>query len=136
MALDVGGSLGRISLQSEVALATVDVPEGLATLHGRRQWGAYVDVVAPVWRPRFRGYDEASVSVGLRLEAVDYNMGTFPSTSEPIGDDVLAIVPGVSFRPTADTVLRANYRYHWVTDFQGNEPARVAGFQFGFATYF
>ncbi len=47
-----------------------------------------------------------------------------------------ALVPSISFRPTSDTVFRVNYRYHWVTDFQGNDPARIAGFQLGLATYF
>ena len=76
------------------------------------------------------------VTAGLRLETVDYNVGTFSSTGSKIGDQVTGIVPSISFRPTSVTVFRANYRYHWATDFQGNDPARIAGFQFGFATYF
>lgn len=135
-AVDFGGSLGPVTIQSEVAVATVDVPPGLTELHGSSQWGGYVDAVMPVWRPRIGGYADAAVSVALRLEAVDYNRGTFGSTSEAIGDEVRALVPGLSVRPSSSTVFRANYRYHWVTDFQGNDPARVAGFQFGFATYF
>jgi len=71
-----------------------------------------------------------------RLERVDFNVGSFTSTGRDIGDEVSAIVPGISFRPTAGTVFRANYRYHWTHDFQGNDPARMAGFQVGFATYF
>jgi hypothetical protein len=49
---------------------------------------------------------------------------------------VWAIVPGLSFRPSPTTVIRANYRYHWQTDLLGNLPTRTAGFQFGFSTYF
>jgi hypothetical protein len=67
---------------------------------------------------------------------VDYNVGTFASTGASIGDEVTALVPGLAFRPTPGTVFRANYRYHWTRDFVGNEPARTAGFQLGFATYF
>ncbi|MCH1571876.1 MAG: hypothetical protein L7S64_11080 [Longimicrobiales bacterium] len=67
---------------------------------------------------------------------MDYNSGTFSTTGSAIGDQVTALVPGVSFRPSSGTVFRANYRYHWATDFQGNDPARRAGFQVGFATYF
>ena len=111
-------------------------PESLSEVHGDTQWGAYLDVLVPVWRPRFLGYTDAVVTAGLRLETVDYNVGTFSSTGSNIGDQVTAIVPSISFRPTSDTVFRANYRYHWATDFQGNDPARIAGFQFGFATYF
>ena len=135
-ALDFGGDIGPASIQGEVAYASIDVPESLSEVHGDTQWGAYLDVLMPVWRPRFQGYSDAVVTAGLRLEMVDYNVGTFSSTGSQIGDQVRGFVPSISFRPTPATVFRANYRYHWVTDFQGNDAARIAGFQFGFATYF
>ena len=135
-ALDFGGDIGPASIRGEVVYASVDVPMSLSEVHGDTQWGAYLDVLVPVWRPSFLGYTDAVVTAGLRLETVDYNVGTFSSTGSNIGDQVTGIVPSISFRPTSDTVFRANYRYHWATDFQGNDPARIAGLQFGFATYF
>ena len=135
-AVDVGASVGEWELRAEAAHAAIDVPAGLAELFGDRQWGGHLDVLRPVWRPRIGGYADAVVSAGLRIEAVDYNRGTFESTGEPIRDDVVAVVPTVSFRPTPGTVFRANYRYHWIRDFPGNDAARLAGFQLGFATYF
>jgi hypothetical protein len=135
-ALDFGGRVGPAEVRGEVAHATLDVPPGLVELFGDRQWGAHIDVVMPVWRPGLLGYDGAIVAAALRLERVDYNEGTFASTGEPIGDEVTAIVGGLSFRPTPGTVFRANYRFHWSKDFVGNDPARMAGFQLGFATYF
>lgn len=135
-ALDFGGPVGPVSVRGEIAHATIDVPAGLAELFGNRQWGGHLDVLLPLWRPRLMAFRDAVLTAGVRLEVVDYNRGTFSSTGESIGDDVRAIVPGVSFRPTAGTVLRANYRFHWTRDFQGNDPARLAGFQVGFAAYF
>ena len=135
-ALDFRGDIGPTSIRGEVVYASVDVPESLSEVHGDTQWGAYLDVLMPVWRPRFLGYTDAVVTAGLRLETVDYNVGTFSSTGSKIGDQVTGIVASISFRPTSVTVFRANYRYHWATDFQGNDPARIAGFQFGLATYF
>ena len=135
-ALDVGGVLGSVEVRGEVGRATVDVPPSLRELFGHEQWGGHLDLVVPVWRPRLSGYDAATLALGLRLEHVDYNVGTFESTGASIGDEVTAVVPGVSFRPTPGTVFRANYRYHWTRDFAGNDPARAAGFQLGFATYF
>jgi hypothetical protein len=123
-------------VRAELAYATVDVPPGLAELFGDRQWGGHLDVVVPVWRPRVLGYESATLSAALRVEHVDYNAGTFGSTGLSIGDEVTAVVPGIGFRPTPGTVFRANYRYHWTKDFAGNDPARMAGFQLGFATYF
>lgn len=105
-------------------------------LFGERQWGAHMDVLLPVLRPSAAGYRDAVLTVGVRLEHVDFNVGRFESTGRPIGDEVTAVVPGVSLRPSPETVFRLNYRYAWITDFVGNEPARLAGWQIGFATYF
>ncbi|HUF76912.1 MAG TPA: hypothetical protein VMM35_11575 [Longimicrobiales bacterium] len=135
-ALDAGATLGPAEVRAELAHAEVDVPPGMTELFGHEQWGGHVDVVVPVWRPRLLGYENATLSAALRVEHVDYNVGTFASTSLSIGDEVTAVVPGVSFRPTPGTVFRANYRYHWSKDFAGNDPARMAGVQLGFATYF
>ena len=135
-ALDFGGSIGPTAVRGELAYATIDVPTGMSDLFGSRQWGVHLDFVAPVWHPQVKGYQNAVVALGLRLERVDYNRGTFTSTGQPIRDDVTAVVPGISFRPTPGTVFRANYRYHWTRDFVGNPTIRTAGFQLGFATYF
>lgn len=135
-ALDFGGSVGPTKVRGEVAYATIDVPPSLVEVFGDAQWGGYLDVILPIWRPRFRGYQDAVVSAGLRLEKVDYNMGTFSSTGRGIGDEVTAVVPSVSFRPSPGTVFRLNYRYHWSRDFPGNAAVHMAGLQLGFATYF
>lgn len=135
-ALDFGGSFGRTDIRGEFAYASVDVPPGLAELFGNAQWGGHVDFLVPVWRPEFSGYQDAVVTAGIRLEVVDHNVGTFTSTGAPIRDDVRALVPSVSFRPSVGTVFRANYRFHWSRDFVGNPTSRLAGIQLGFATYF
>lgn len=136
VAVDAGASVGPLAVRGEAAWARVDVPDGLAEVFGSRQWGGHLDLILPVWRPTVPGYPGAVLSAGLRLERVDFNTGTFSSTGGPIGDEVRAVVPGLSFRPSPETVFRLNYRYAWTTDFVGNEPARSAGLQFGFATYF
>ena len=135
-ALDFGVSLGPADVRGELAYAQIDVPPGMSEVFGDRQWGVYLDVVVPLWRPDFSGYRDASFALGLRLERVDYNRGRFSSTGGKIMDDVTALVPGISFRPTPGTVFRANYRYQWTRDFVGNQAVRSAGFQVGFATYF
>lgn len=135
-ALDLGARVGPAQIRAELARAAIDVPPGLTELFARRQRGGHLDVLLPVWRPRIGGYEAAVVSAALRLEHVDYNVGSFSSTGGSIGDEVTAVVPGMSFRPTDGTVFRVNYRYGWITDLQGNEPSRRAGLQLGFATYF
>jgi hypothetical protein len=136
MALDFSTQLQTVSVRGELAVARVNVPDDLADLFGEKQWGAHVDVVVPVWRPRFLGLQTAVLSAALRLERIDFNVGTFSSTGARIHDEVTAIVPGLSFRPTPGTVLKANYRRHWTRDLLGNPVARLGGYQVGFATYF
>lgn len=62
--------------------------------------------------------------------------GLFTETGGNIGDDLWAIVPAVSFRPTSQTVIRLNYRHMQETDILGNPPAMIGGFQFGISSYF
>ncbi|MEQ8628170.1 MAG: hypothetical protein RLN79_06550, partial [Cytophagales bacterium] len=70
------------------------------------------------------------------LEYVDWNDGTFRETGGNIGDEIWAVVPAISFRPTAQTVIRLNYRFMEQTDILGNPPAKISGIQFGVSSYF
>ena len=57
-------------------------------------------------------------------------------TGGDIGDEVFAFVPAISFRPSAQTVLRFNYRYTRQRDLLKNPAVRSAGFQLGLTSYF
>lgn len=135
-AVDFATAFGRLNIRGEAAEAWIDLPSGLGDLLGSRQRGAHVDIVAEVLRRPMMGMASAVVNVTLRLEYVDYNVGTFASTGRSIRDDVSAIVPGISFRPAANTVFKANYRRHTSRDVLGNDPSQLGGYQIGFATYF
>ncbi len=135
-AVDFNATLAGVLIQGEVAMNSIDVPESLGELYGRKQWGGYVDIIVPVLRFAVLEYENAVLNANIRLERIDYNVGTFSSTGDNVFDDVTAIAAGVSFRPTAQTVVRANYRYHWINDLLGNATVRRAGFQVGIATYF
>ncbi len=136
LAVDLGTRVGPVDLRGELARATIDVPRDLRELFGDEQWAGHVDAVVPVWRPDFPGLENPVVNLALRVEHVDFNVGTFSRTGRQIGDDVTVIAPGISFRPTSGTVFRANYRRHWINDLLGNPTINLAGFQVGFATYF
>jgi hypothetical protein len=135
-ALDANTELHSVSLRGELAFAWIDVPEDLLELFGDRQWGFHLDAVVPLFRPRIRGLTDPVVSATARVERVDFNRGRFASTGGAIGDEIDAFTLGLSFRPAAGTVFKANYRYQSIRDLQGNAPAKRAGFQFGLATYF
>lgn len=123
-------------INGEWVWAFIDVPSTFTQQFGNRQTGGFLDIVQPVVRRRILGFDNSVLNVCVRLEYADYNVGSFNETNDNIRDDIYAIVPGISFRPYPQTVIRANYRYHWQTDLLGNPPEKTAGIQFGFSSYF
>ncbi|MFM7021843.1 MAG: hypothetical protein ACKOXB_02610 [Flavobacteriales bacterium] len=126
----------QTNIVGEWAWVNVDVPSGLAQQFGSRQMGGFVDFVQPLYKGSVLKFEKSKINACVRLEYVDYNFGTFNETKTSIGDDIFAIVPGFSFRPSGQTVLRLNYRYHIQHDLLNNPPALTSGLQFGFSSYF
>ncbi|MCX6181854.1 MAG: hypothetical protein NT150_08000 [Bacteroidetes bacterium] len=126
----------KTNIVGEITWVNVDLPAGILPQFGSRQMGAYMDIVHTLYQGNVLKFEKSKINACMRLEYVDYNVGTFASTQKNIGDDIFAIVPGVSFRPSAQTVLRLNYRYLSQHDFINNPPSLTSGLQFGFSTYF
>jgi hypothetical protein len=136
-ALDGQSRFSWGEVRAEFVLAQIDVPESLSELFADRQWGGHVDLVVPVWHGRLSANATSSVlELNMRLERVDLNVGTFTRTGAKIYDETTAWVPGLSFRPSRDTVFRFNYRREWSRDLTGNPTTVRAGYQLGFAAYF
>lgn len=123
-------------INAEWVWAYIDVPDTYSQQFGSKQKGGFIDIVQPVLKRDVLGWQNSTLNLALRMEYTDYNVGTFNETNENIHDDVMAITPGISFRPSSQTVFRLNYRYIWETDIFGNDPSKTAGIQFGFSTYF
>jgi hypothetical protein len=123
-------------INAEWAFVKLDIPDTYTEQYGEKQQGGFIDFVQPIVRKPMLGFEKAVLNAALRLEYVDWNKGNFKSTGSNISDDLFSIVPAVSWRPTAQTVIRFNYRYNWQKEILGNPPSKLAGFQFGFATYF
>ena len=138
LAIDANSRLRKwgTSFVGEWAWVMVDVPSTFTRQYGSRQRGGFLDIIQPVKQGRLFGFENAVLNVACRFECVDWNVGTFNETGGEIGDDVWAIVPAVSFRPSPETVIRLNYRHLRQHDVLGNPPAITGGFQFGVASYF
>ena len=120
----------------EAVWVMVDVPSTYTQQYGNKQQGAFIDIVQPVLKRKMFDWDDAVLNISARLDYVDWNVGKFNETNIEIGDDLWAITPAISFRPSAQTIFRLNYRYQWQTDILNNPPARTASWLFGFSTYF
>jgi len=134
-AIDLSTEIQKLIIESEIALAFIDIPNNLDEFFGDRQFGGFIDFIYPVFTTRLWNYDNTRLNAILRLERVDFNVGTFSDTDQNIQDDFNALTTGFSFRPNANTVIKFNYRQHWIDDILGN-PIREGGFQVGIATYF
>lgn len=137
-ALDFNTNIPKANtaITAEWVWAMVELPADQVAQYGGKQQGGFIDIVQPVMKKKVLGWENATFNLAFRFEYADYNVGTFTETGANKFDHITAVVPGISFRPSPQTVLRANYRYHWERDVFGNPPSRTAGFQFGFATYF
>ncbi|PHN01832.1 hypothetical protein [Flavilitoribacter nigricans] len=129
-------SITGTTLVGEWAWIQLDIPETYSQQYGNRQRGGFVDIIQPLWKRDLLGFDKAVINFALRLEYVDWNVGRFRETGGNIGDQLWAIVPGLSFRPVPSTVLRLNYRFMRQTDILSNPPKKMGGIQFGVSSYF
>lgn len=137
-AIDLNSTLPFTGTQltGEWSWINVDIPATYTEQYGSKQTGGFIDIVQPVWKKPLMGFEKSVFNLAVRAEYVDWNVGKFKSTGGKIYDNLFAIVPAVSWRPTSQTVIRANYRYHWQRDILGNPPSRMAGFQIGISSYF
>ncbi|WP_229214314.1 hypothetical protein [Dyadobacter flavalbus] len=137
IALDINSTILKDTyLNGEWVWAYVDVPDTYIQQFGNRQQGGFLDIVQPIKKGKMLGWSESVLNVALRLEYADYNVGNFQELGLRIADHVYALVPAISFRPSAQTVIRANYRYERHRDLLRNPASQTGGFQFGFSTYF
>lgn len=135
-ALDANLKISQLKIVGETAWINVDVPSDFGQQFGSKQWGFHLDFIYPILKTSLLNLEGVTLNANFRIERVDYNIDEFDETGTNINDDITAIVPGLSLRFSKNTLVRANYRYHWERDLFGNPAAKVAGFQFGFASYF
>lgn len=137
-AIDFNTTLPKVNtyIVGEWAWVSLDVPETFTQQFGNKQKGGFIDIVQPILRGNLFGFTNSTFNVACRLEYVDWNVGKFHETGGNIGEHLWAVVPAISFRPTAQTVIRFNYRYAQQTDILNNPPAMISGVQFGLSSYF
>ena len=111
-AVDFNSTIPRWNtfITGEWAWIKVNVPATYTQQYGNKQQGGFMDIVQPVLKRKILGWDKAILNLACRFEYVDWNVGSFKDTGSNIAEDLWSIMPAISFRPTAQTVLRFNYR--------------------------
>lgn len=137
-AVDMNTTIKRTGtyIVGEAVWVFVDVPTSYTQQYGTQQQGGFIDIVQPILKKKMLEWDDAVLNFSTRIDYVDWNVGRFTQTNTDIGDDIIAITPSLSFRPSSQTVIRLNYRYQWQKDILNNPAALKAAWLFGFSTYF
>lgn len=138
LAIDFNTTIPKINttITTEFAWTFIDVASTYTQQYGNKQQGGFIDIVQPLIKKKMFGFEKASFNAACRVEYVDWNVGVFNETGGKIYDEVVAVVPAISFRTSQQTVIRFNYRYEWQKDILGNPAARTAAIQFGISSYF
>ena len=125
---------------TEWAWIFVQIPPNYIQQYSNKQFGGFIDLVQPIIRRKILGWENATFSLAVRGEYVDWNVGRFEATGFRMYNNLWSVMPGISFRPTAQTVLRFSYRRQEQKDITGNTIGATigptAGFNFGISTYF
>jgi hypothetical protein len=128
--------ISKTFISTEWAWVYVQMPDNYIQQYGNKQHGGFIDIVQPIIKRKIAAWDKATFNIACRLEYVDWNVGKFRETGENISEELMSLVPAISFRPTSQTVFRLNYRYQLQKDIIGNNPAKTGGFSFGLSSYF
>jgi hypothetical protein len=128
------------TITTEWAWIFVQIPPDYTPEYSNKQFGGFIDIVQPIVRGKMLGWENASLNLAVRGEYVDWNVGKFTATGTRMYNDLWSIMPGISFRPSPQTVLRFNYRRQKSRDITGDTIGAAigptAGFNFGISTYF
>ena len=138
VAIDLSTTIQKIGtfIVGEAVYIMIDVPETYTQQYGDKQKGAFIDIVQPIVKRNVFDWENATLNFATRFDYVDWNVGMFNETNTDIGEELWAISPAISFRPSTQTVFRLNYRYQWQKDILKNPAALTASWLFGFSTYF
>ena len=130
----------KTKIITEWAWVLVQIPSNYIQNYSHKQFGGFIDLVQPIKRGKILGWKNATINLAVRGEYVDWNVGLFTSSGTRMYNDLWSIMPGISFRPNPQTVLRFNYRHQEQRDITGNNIGATigptAGFSLGISTYF
>ena len=125
--LDAKATFGAIELQGEAATVAADIDRDLLPLTADSQRGAYLQAAWHVLHDKLQA--GSVVTLVVRGNWLDYD-------SDRDGEDEQGLTLGANFRPTEETVFRADYTWRRQTPPDGERADAPGRFYFSFATYF
>ena len=125
--LDAKATFGALELQGEAATVAADIDRDLLPRTADSQRGAYLQAAWHLLHDRLQA--GSVVTLVVRGNWLDYD-------SDRDGDAEQGLALGANFRPTEETVLRADYTWCREAPVDGGMGRAPGRFYFSFATYF
>jgi hypothetical protein len=126
--LDLEMQLAGVTLQGELASASIDVPPGLVGIYASHQRGGYVDLSFPFGAGWVRAMPASTFGAKVRFDAIDLD-------ADQAGQVTRQVTVGINFRPTTDTALKFDLVRGRSTD-EFNVGLHHARLLMSLATYF
>lgn len=126
--IDAEALIAGIELMGEMAMARVDLPDGLRSIYASRQRGLYGQAVRRFGDGLIAAMPGSYFETGIRYDVVDFD-------ADLDGDSAQRLTAGINFRPGAEVALKLNYFRGRVRD-RFNNAAEHAGLLFSVASYF
>ncbi len=126
--LDVEARVLGATFSGEGAMASINIPPGLAALYASRQRGAFFEGVLPFGNGWVRTMPASSFAIKARFDVVDFD-------ARRVGQTVSQLSTGFNFRPTQESVLKVDYVRGRRRD-EFNNRSDHAFVLFSLATYF
>ncbi len=126
-AFDAKTTRGAFELQGEAAMVSADIDRTALPNTAESQRGAYVQANWHILHDQL--LPGSVVTLVARGDWIDYD-------TDRDGDAEEGFTFGANFRPTEETVFRADYNWRWQTPVAGEKGDAQGRFFFSFATYF
>jgi|GEM_PF-1966677 len=134
---DVALYFNKFSIESEMAINNIELPENITELYASSQQGCFIDLSYELFKKdAFLGKRPLKIFSALRYDYADLNNGYFAITKEKINNDYHKLTLGLSAHLFNKTSIILNGSYQWFSDLLGNPNKKTAGVQLGIGSYF
>lgn len=127
----------RFSIESEIAINNIELPENITELYANSQRGHFIDLSYELFnKSNFLRKKPLKIFSAVRYDYADLNNGFLAITNEKINNDYHKITLGLSGQLFNKTSIILNGSYQWFMDLLGNPSKKTAGVQVGLSSFF
>jgi len=133
---DIALYFKKLSIESEIAVNNIELPENIRELYAENQRGSFIDISCLLFKKdNFLLNKPLKIYAVGRYDFIDLNNGYLNVTNEKITDEYHRITVGLSAQLFNKTSIILNGSYQLFSDLLGNPYKKTAGIQLGLASF-